>query len=77
MPQRLLLLILAGVVGGVFAAGLFLHGRLGGALLLVTAAILIVLSGATWNRVRPQGRPLRVIVVAAILALGIVKLVHG
>jgi hypothetical protein len=77
MPQRLLIMILAGVVGGIFAAGLFIHGRVGGGLLLVAGAILIVLSRATWNRVRPQGRPLRMVVVAAILALGIVKLVHG
>lgn len=77
MPQRLAIVVGAAAVGAIFAAGLFIAGRPGGVLLLVTAAILGALSASTWSRVRPQGRPLRLIVIAAIAAVGIVKLVHG
>jgi hypothetical protein len=64
----------AAVVGAVFAAGLFIHGRVGGALLLVTAAILGTLTRLSWTRVRPQGRPLRLVVIVAVIVIGVIKL---
>jgi hypothetical protein len=77
MPRRLLIIVIAGCVGGVFAAGLFLHGRLGGALLLLTDAVLVTLSIGGWARARPQGRPARVAVMTLIAAIAVVKLVRG
>jgi hypothetical protein len=75
--QRLAIIAGALLVGAVFVAGLFVHGRLGGALLLLTVAILVTLTRATWAHVRPQGRPLRVAVIVAIAVFAVVKLVHG
>jgi hypothetical protein len=76
--RRRLGIVVAAVAGGaMFLAGLFLHGRLGGTLLLVTDVMLIGLSVAVWDQLRPQGRPLRVAIIAAIAAVAVVKLVHG
>lgn len=77
MPQRLTNLLAATAIGAIFVAGLFIHGWVGGALLLVTAAILAVLTRLLWNRVRPQGRPLRLLVIAAITVIGVIKIVHS
>jgi uncharacterized membrane protein YfcA len=77
MARRVLVLVGAALVGAVFAAGLFVSGRLGGALLLVTAVILGALTSATWTRRRPQGRPLRIVIIAVIVVLAVVKLIHG
>jgi hypothetical protein len=77
MQRRLLILLAALVVGGVFVAGLFIHGRIGGALLLVVDAVLIGMARVTWPHLRPQGRPLRLIVIAAVGVIAVVKLIHG
>jgi hypothetical protein len=77
MQRRLLIILGALAVGGVFAAGLFFHGRLGGALLLLTDVILISLARITWPHLRPQGRPLRIAVITVIGVLAVVKLVKG
>jgi hypothetical protein len=77
MPQRLAIILVAAAVGAIFATGLFLHGWVGGVLLLLTAAILASMTRLTWNRVRPQGRPLRLIVIAAIAVIGVIKIAHG
>jgi hypothetical protein len=69
------ILLIAAAVGGVFLAGLFVHGRVGGLLLLATAAVLISLTRVTWPRLRDRDRALRVIIVGAILVLAVVKLV--
>jgi hypothetical protein len=69
------ILLMAAAVGGVFLAGLFISGPVGGILLLVTAAVLISLTSATWPRLRGRDRAIRVVVVAAILVLAVVKLV--
>lgn len=74
MPSRAVPLLGAVGVGALFAAGLFVHGAIGGVLLLVTDAILLTLSMRYWDTVRPQGRPLRLIVIAGILVLAAVKL---
>ena len=77
MPRRLLVVLVALCVGVLFAAGLFVHGRVGGGLLILTDAILIGLSRLAWTQVRTQGRPLRVLVIAVIAVLAVVKLVKG
>jgi len=77
VPRRLLIVLLALAIGGLFAAGLFVHGRLGGGLLLVTDAILITLTQTVWHGVNPRRRPIRVVIIAVIAAIAVVKLVQG
>jgi hypothetical protein len=77
VPRRLLILLGALAVGALFLAGLFIHGRIGGALLILTAAVLSGLSRLVWAQLRPQGRPLRIVIIVAIAAYGVVKLVLG
>jgi hypothetical protein len=77
MRQRGLVILAAAIVGGVFVAGLFIHGRAGGVLLLLTDAVLITMAAATWTRIRPQGRPLRLIIIAAVAVVAVVKFATG
>jgi hypothetical protein len=77
MRQRFVTLLVAGTVGAIFAAGLFIHGRAGGALLLLTDAVLIGLAFLTWRRLPPKGRPLRLVVIAVIAVLAAIKLIAG
>jgi hypothetical protein len=72
--SRFVIILSACAVGALFAAGLFVHGRLGGALLAVTSVVLIALSGANWDRVDPRARPLRVAMIVAVATLAVVKL---
>ena len=64
-------------MGALFAAGLFIHGRVGGGLLLLTDAVLIALARITWPQLRPQGRPFRLIVIAAVAVIAAIKLIKG
>jgi hypothetical protein len=77
MQRRLVIVLAAVAVLAIFLAGLFIHGRVGGALLLLTDAILITLTRATWPHVRPQGRPLRILVIAAVGIGAVIKLIVG
>ena len=77
MQRRLVIILAAAVVGGIFLAGLFIHGRVGGALLVLTDAILIALARLTWPHLPPQGRPIRVIIIVAIAVVAVIKLVAG
>jgi hypothetical protein len=77
VQQRLLVILGALAVGALFGAGLFVVGRPGGAMLVVTDLILILLTRTAWAQVRPQGRPVRIVVIAAIAALAVFKLIHG
>jgi hypothetical protein len=70
-------LLLALAIGGLFVAGLFIDGRVGGGLLLVTDALLIGLSRLAWNEVNPRRRPIRVLIIVAITVLAVVKLTQG
>ena len=72
-----MIVLVALAIGGLFAAGLFVPGRVGGGLLVVTDAILIGLSRMAWAQVRTQGRPLRVLIIAAIAVVAVVKLAKG
>jgi hypothetical protein len=77
MRRRGPIMLAAAAVGAVFVAGLFIHGWVGAVLLLLVDALLATMSVATWSRVRPQGRPLRVLVIAAIAVVAVIKIVHG
>jgi hypothetical protein len=58
-----------------FLAGLFVPGPLGGLLLLLAAAILATLTRLMWPQIRQQGRPLRLVIIAAVTVIAVVKLV--
>jgi hypothetical protein len=77
MPPVLINALAAIAVLALFLAGLFIPGRIGGLLLLLTVAILITLTTLLWPRIRRQGRPLRIIIIAAVGVAAIVKLVVG
>lgn len=67
-------ILLVAAVGLVFIAGLAIHGPVGGVLLLLVATMLVLFSVRAWPHVRREGRPLRVLVVAAVLGLAALKL---
>lgn len=67
-------ILVAAAVGLVFLVGLVVHGPVGGVLLLLVAAVLVAASRGAWQVVRPEGRPLRIAVVVAIVALAAAKL---
>jgi hypothetical protein len=73
VPRSLLLLFAIGV-GVLFAVGLFTHGAVGGILLVLTDAALIGLARSPYANLREQGRPIRIVVVAGIAVLAVVKL---
>ena len=60
-------------VGLVFLLGLAVHGPLGGVLLLLVAATLVLFTLGAWSQVRRQGRPMRFLVVAAVVVLAGLK----
>ena len=74
LRSRLVNLAVALVTGAVFLAGLLLSGALGAVLLLAVAAFLVVLSASAWPGIPSRGRAVRVIVIAAVLLLALVKL---
>jgi hypothetical protein len=73
-PRRGNAILLVVGVGVVFLLGLAVHGPLGGILLLLVAATLVMFSRGAWSRVRSEGKPLRVLVIAAVLVLAVLKL---
>jgi hypothetical protein len=77
VARRLLIILGALAVGALFAAGLFVAGRPGGGMLLITDAVLIGLTRIAWPQIRAQGRPLRLMVILAVGIVAVVKLVHG
>jgi hypothetical protein len=72
--SRLVNLLVATGTGVVFLAGLLTSGVLAAVLLLVVAAFLIVLSAAAWSRIPARGRGARVLVVAVVLLIAVIKL---
>lgn len=74
VTARLLRALVAVAVGGLFAAGLFLHGGVGGVLLLLVAGLLVALTSMTWAGLHPRGRAARVVVLAGVVAAGVAKL---
>ena len=75
--SRLVNLVVAIVVGIIFLAGLLLSGALGAVLLLSVAAFLVVLSSAAWPTIPSRGRRVRVLVVAVVLVIAVLKLATG
>jgi hypothetical protein len=67
-------LLLVAAVGVVFLVGLVIHGVVGGALLLLVAATLVLFSAGAWARVRREGRLPRILIIAAVTALAVAKL---
>jgi hypothetical protein len=74
LKSRLVIVLGALAVGALFVAGLFVAGPGGGALLAVTDVILIGLTGAAWAQLKPQARPLRLVIIVAIAVLAVLKL---
>jgi hypothetical protein len=77
MPQRLAVLLAAVVAAAITIAGLFLNNRLGGALLLITVAILVTLARLRWEELPPNGRILRIVIVGIFAAVAITRLIAG
>jgi hypothetical protein len=67
-------ILLVVAVGLVFLGGLAVHGAAGGVLLLLVAATLVLFSARAWPHVRREGRPFRIIVLAAVIGLAVAKL---
>ena len=61
-------------VGVAFLVGLAIHGPVGGVLLLLVAAMLVLFTLGAWSHVRREGRPVRILVIAAVLTLAALKL---
>ena len=72
--SRLANVLVAIVVGTIFLTGLFVHGAVGGVLLLAVAALLGYLSSQAWSAIHPRARGLRLIVLAVIVVVAIVKI---
>jgi hypothetical protein len=73
-PSRRRTLLVAIAVGAIAIAGAVIHGPVGGVLLLLVGALLVLISrgvGATTSR---GGHPLRVLVVIGVVALAVAKL---
>jgi hypothetical protein len=72
--RRFGVMVLAALVGAMFAAGLFVRGPVGGILLAVTDVVLVVLARMMWPRLRPLEQAIRVVVIAAIAVIAVVKI---
>jgi hypothetical protein len=72
--SRIANVLVATVIGVVFLAGLLTSGVLAAVLLVAVAAFCVVLSATAWETVPPRGRRVRVLIVAVVLALAIVKI---
>jgi multisubunit Na+/H+ antiporter MnhB subunit len=66
--------VVAVVAAALFLIGLLAPGPAGGIALLALAAALALLAFVTWHAVRESGRALRVLVIAAVVAWAIVKI---
>jgi len=73
-PGRGNAILIPVAVGVVFLVGLAVHGPVGGVLLLLVAGTLVLFSAGAWGAVRREGRPLRILIVAAVVVLAVLKL---
>jgi len=74
-PSRRSTLLIALAVGIVTVVGLAIHGVIGGVLLLLVAAMLVLLSiRGTWDRTRRDGQAVRVGVIALVVLIAVLKL---
>lgn len=67
--SRLTNLLTSVVVAALTLAGLFAHGLLGAAFLIVVAAVLAMLTASAWAVIPARGRRLRIVVVLCVLAV--------
>ena len=73
-PRRGNAILLLGAVAIATIAGLAVHGPIGGVLLVLVAATMVLFSRSAWATTRPEGRPLRVLIIAAIVVIAGLKL---
>jgi hypothetical protein len=73
LRSRPITLLVAGAVGALFIAGLFVHGHVGAVLLLAVAVVLVTLSAAAWPSIPERGRRVRIGVVAVVVVLAVVS----
>lgn len=77
LASRPVTLLLAGVVGAAFVAGLLVDGVGGALILLGVAVVLGALTVAAWSHVAPKGRPLRLAVLVLVALIAVVRLVQA
>jgi hypothetical protein len=70
--RNTLLIVLA--IGVVTLVGLVVHGPVGGVLLLLVAATLVLFSSGAWAHVRRDGRAARAGIIALVLVIAVLKL---
>ena len=76
MPRtRIANLLVATAVGVLFLVGLVVHGLVGAVLLLAVALFLGYLTSQTWRALHPRGRNARLLVIAVIVVVAVVKIV--
>lgn len=75
--SRLANLLVATAAALVFLAGLLITGTVGAVLLLAVAAFLVVLSSAAWSSIPARGRHVRVVVVAVVVLIAVIKLAQS
>jgi hypothetical protein len=73
-PSRGNAILITAAVGVLFLVGLVIHGPVGGVLLLLVAAALVLFSRQAWGTVRREGQPVRVVIVAGVVVLAVLKL---
>jgi hypothetical protein len=64
------------LVAVLFVGGIAVRGWLGAALLLVVTAFLAWLAALSWPALGPQGRALRVLILAALVGLALWQGLH-
>jgi len=77
MHGRSLTILGALIVGAMFVAGLFIHGRVGGLLLLITTVVLALVTSAVWPQLPARHRTPRLVIIAVVAVLALVKLIAG
>lgn len=71
--SRLTRVLIAAAVGVLVVAGLIVHGPVGGFMLAIVVAGLVVLSSATWSTLPARGRVARGLVIGVLGAVAVVK----
>jgi asparagine N-glycosylation enzyme membrane subunit Stt3 len=69
-PTYVFIAALAGVL-----LGLFLHGWPGSVLLLLIVAALLVLLAATWRRLAPGTVAVRLLIIAGLATVAVLKVI--
>lgn len=72
--SRLANVLVATAAGLVFLAGLLVSGGVGAILLLAVAAFLVVLLTAAWPHIPARGRRMRVVIIAVVVLIAVIKM---